>query len=93
MDSETSSPVKIKVTASLDTELVKAIDAYLNQSNIRSRSRLIENILRSWYHQQKKREIESQTEQYYLSLSDEEREEDREWVKTAAKSAEHLWEE
>ena len=93
MDSETSSPVKIKVTASLDTELVKAIDAYLDQSNIRSRSRLIENVLRSWYQQQKKREIESQTEQYYLSLSDEERKEDREWTEIAAKSAEHLWEE
>ncbi len=93
MDSKTSSPAKIKITASLDTELVKAIDAYLTQSNIRSRSRLIENVLHSWYQQQKKREIESQTEKYYLSLSDEERKEDREWTEIAAKSTNHLWEE
>ena len=72
---------------------MKAIDAYLTQSNIRSRSRLIENVLRSWYQQQKIREIENQTEKYYLSLSVEEREENREWAKIAAKSAEHLWEE
>jgi metal-responsive CopG/Arc/MetJ family transcriptional regulator len=93
MDSETSSPAKIKITASLDTELVKAIDAYLTQSNIRSRSRLIENVLHNWYQQQKKREIENQTEKYYLSLSDEERKEDRAWTEIAAKSTKHLWEE
>ena len=91
MDSETPSPVKIKVTASLDPRLVKAIDGYLNQSNIRSRSQLIEDVLRSWHKEQKKREIESQIEQYYLSLSDEEREEDRQWGKIAARSAKHLW--
>ena len=93
MDSQTSSPTKIKVTASLDPELIKAIDGYLAQSNIRSRSRFIEDILRSWHHRQKKLEIERQTERYYLSLSTNEREEDRKWTGIAADSARHLWEE
>jgi len=93
MDSQTSSPTKIKITASLDPELIKAIDGYLAQSNIRSRSRFIEDILRSWHHRQKKHEIESQIEQYYLSLSTEEREEDRKWTGIAADSARRLWEE
>jgi len=93
MESQKSSSTKIKITASLDPELIKAIDGYLAQSNIRSRSRFIEDILRSWHHRQKKQEIESQIEQYYLSLSAEEQEEDRKWTRITADSARHLWEE
>ena len=37
-------------------------------------------------------EIENKVEHYYLSLSNEEWEEDRKWSKIAARSAKHLWE-
>ncbi len=40
-----------------------------------------------------KSELESQNEEYYLSLSDEKRKEDREWAEIAAQSAQYLWEE
>ena len=93
MTYKSSSAEKVKVTASLDGELVKAIDEYLKGSKTRSRSQLIEDVLRNWHEEQKKCEIESQIEQYYLSLSDKEWEEDRQWTKIAAKSAKHLWEE
>ena len=93
MDSITSSSVKVKVTASLDAELIKAVDVYIKESKTRSRSHLIEDVLRNWYKEQKKQEIESQIEQYYLSLSNEEQKEDRQWRKIAAKSARHLWKE
>lgn len=93
MDSITSSSVKVKVTASLDAELIKAVDVYIKESKTKSRSHLIEDVLRSWYKEQKKQEIESQIEQYYLSLSNEEQKEDRQWRKIAAKSARHLWKE
>ena len=88
-----SSSTKVKVTANLDSELVKAIDRFLKQVKNRSRSQFIENILYGWYKEQKKREIESRIEEYYLSLSYEEQEEDRQWSKIAAHTAHQLWEE
>ena len=93
MASKTSSPVKVKVTASLDAELVKGIDEFLKESGDRSRSRLIEDVLRKWQEDQKRQEIESQIEEYYLSMTVEEREEDRNWSEIATQSAHHLWEE
>ena len=41
----------------------------------------------------KQKELESQVEEYYLSLSKAEREEDTEWTKIAAKSVKRLWDE
>ena len=89
---KSSSQVKVKVTASLDAELVKTIDLHLKELKTGSRSQLIETILRKWHMEQKKQEIESQIEEYYLSLSNQEREEDREWGEVGAESAVHLWE-
>lgn len=93
MGSKTTPSVKVKVTASLDAELVKSIDEFLKEFKTRSRSQFIEDILRKWHKEQKKRKLESQIEEYYLSLSNEEREEDRQWSEIAAQSAHHLWEE
>lgn len=93
MGSQASFSGKVKVTASLDAELVKAIDEFLKESKDRSRSQLIEDILRKWQKEQKRQELESQIEEYYLSLSNEEREEERHWSEIAATSAHHLWEE
>ena len=81
------------MTASLDAELVKAIDEFLKESKTYSRSQLIENVLRNWHKEQKRRNLESDIEKYYLSLSNEEREEDRQWRDIAVQSAHHLWEE
>ena len=91
MDYQVSSPKKVKVTASLDAELVRTIDQFLNISKGRSRSQFIEDILREWHKAQKRKEIESRIEDYYLSLSDSEQEEDRQWTEIAAGSARELW--
>ena len=93
MGSKTSSLTKVKVTASLDAQLVKNLDEFLKESKSRSRSQLIEDVLSKWQIEQKRRQLESQVEEYYLSLSDEERKEDRQWSQIAAESARHLWEE
>ena len=93
MASNISSSTKVKVTASLDAELVKAIDESLEEAKTGSRSRLIEDALRKWHKDQKRLELERRIEEYYLSLSNEERKEDRQWSKIAAQSAPHLWEE
>jgi metal-responsive CopG/Arc/MetJ family transcriptional regulator len=91
MASKTSS-VKVKVTASLDADLVKAIDGYLKVSEARSRSQLIEDVIRSWLTEQKKIKLESEIEQYYRSLSEKERKEDQEWTDIAAQSVDKIWE-
>jgi len=91
MGNKTSSSAKVKVTANLNSELVKAIDQFLKVKN-QSRSQFIEGVLRKWHNEQKKRELESQIEEYYLSLSHEDREENQQWSKIAAHSAHQLWE-
>ena len=93
MGSITSSSARVKITTSLDPKLVKEIDEHVKVSKARSRSQLIENILRDWHREQKVREVENQIEQYYLSLSNDEKDEDRQWTKIAAESAKRLWEE
>ena len=82
---------KVKVTTSLDAELVKAIDESLKALKARSRSQLIEDILRTWHKEQRRRELERQIAEYYLSLSNEDKEEERKWDEIAAQSAHHLW--
>ena len=82
---------KVKVTATIDPDLVSVIDTYLRKTKNRSRSKLIEDILRSWYTEQKRSEIEKKIREHYLSLSEDEKKEDKEWTKIAAKSVKNLW--
>jgi metal-responsive CopG/Arc/MetJ family transcriptional regulator len=92
MAARSSSSSKVKVTATLDADLVKAIDDFLSTSQAQSRSQFIEKILAQWHRNLKKRELEKQVEDYYLSMSDEEKREDREWDKISSDSSVHLWE-
>ena len=87
------SALRTRVTLSLDAHLLSAIDAIVEQSRIHSRSAMVENILRRWYKSQQQTELERQTEAYYNSLSDAEREEDRQWVHIAGEQVESLWSE
>lgn len=90
MGLKNTSAIKVKVTTSLDPDLVRSIDKYLKESKISSRSQFIEDVLRTWQMEQKKRNIESEIEQYYKSLSDKERKEDQEWTDIATLSASHI---
>jgi len=92
MASKSTSSAKVKVTASLNPALVKQIDEFVKETNAGSRSRLIEYALGKWGKEQEKQKIEKQIEAYYLSLSDEDRLEDRQWNQIAAESVESLWE-
>ena len=83
---------KVKITTTIDPDIVRAIDSYLEKNKTRSRSKFIEDILRSWYMEQKRNEVEKKVEEYYLSLSKEEKEEDREWTRIAAESTKYSWE-
>jgi metal-responsive CopG/Arc/MetJ family transcriptional regulator len=83
---------KVKVTATLDAELVRAMDASLDKGDMRSRSRLIEEILRGWQEARKKREIERQVEDYYGARSKGEQVEDEQWSRISSRAARRLWE-
>ncbi len=90
MPTKTHSP-KSKITVTLSADLVQELDALTEASEAGSRSKLVEEALQAWLHQQAKKELERQTEEYYRSLTPAEQKEGRQWSKIAARSAKHLW--
>ena len=82
---------KSKITITLSNDLVRQIDKLVDSPEVSSRSQLVEEAVRQWLHDQRKEELERRTEEYYLSLSEAERNEDRQWSKIAARSAKRLW--
>lgn len=91
MPAKGSHAVKVRVTASLDPALIQAIDELAKEAGHASRSRLIEEALQHWIAEQRRCDLEQQIERYYLSLSEAEREEDREWAEGASHAATRLW--
>ncbi|MCZ6680768.1 MAG: ribbon-helix-helix protein, CopG family [Candidatus Poribacteria bacterium] len=79
------------MTLTLDAELIEAIDAIKQQTAGKSRSAVIEKILRPWYHAQLQKKIDRETEAYYLALSDEEQEEDQQWTQLTGTQIDRLW--
>jgi len=82
---------KAKITVTLSNDVVHQIDKLLESPEASSRSRLVEEAVRQWLRDQAQKELERQTEEYYLSLSKAERNEDQEWSKIAVRSAKRLW--
>lgn len=83
---------KSKITVTLSPDLVHQLDELLNSPGAGSRSQLVEEALRRWIRDQVREDLEHQTEEYYKSLSETERKEDRKWSRVAARSARRLWE-
>ncbi len=92
MSTQETRATKTKITVTLSHDLVHQLDRLPN-TKARSRSQVVEEALRRWLEEYKQRELDSQVEEYYLSLSKAERQEDKEWTKIAAKSAKRLWDE
>ena len=84
-------PHKSKITVTLSNDIVRQIDKLLDSPEAPSRSQLVEEAVRRWLRDQSQEELERQTEEYYLSLSERERNEDRQWSKIAGRSAKRLW--
>ena len=82
-----------KVTVTLSPDLVREIDAIVEDAKGGSRSQLVEAALRRWLQDHARKALERQTEAYYRSLSAAERKEDRQWTRAAARSAKRLWDE
>jgi metal-responsive CopG/Arc/MetJ family transcriptional regulator len=81
---------KAKLTVTISGDVVNEIDEIAKEKRI-PRSQAIEEMLRDWLLKSKKREIEKDIETYYLSLTEKEKKEDREWARIAAESAKRTW--
>lgn len=82
---------KAKITVTLSPDVIRRLDALVEAPDARSRSQLVEEALRRWIEDRARRELESQTEEYYRSLSQAEQAENKEWTAIAAESATQLW--
>jgi len=83
---------KTKVTVTLSSDLVDEIDKVAGKLEV-PRSQLIEQILRRWQEEKEKRRLEKEIEEYYLGMTEEEQQEDKEWTNLAVESAKRFWDE
>ncbi len=86
----TSTLRKAKLTVTISGDVVNEIDEIAREQGT-PRSQVMEEMLRDSLLKSKKRAIEKDIEAYYLSLSEKEKKEDREWTKIAAESAKRTW--
>ncbi len=83
---------KIRVTATFDSEMVKALDQAATRHGLSSRSQALETALAHWLREQRRQEIEREMEAYYRSLTPAEKRENQEWTQVIARSASRRWE-
>lgn len=81
---------KAKLTVTISGDVVNEIDEIAKAKGT-PRSQAMEEMLRDWLMKSKKREIEKDIEAYYLSLTEKEKKEDREWTRISAESSQRTW--
>jgi metal-responsive CopG/Arc/MetJ family transcriptional regulator len=81
---------KTKLTVTISGDVVNEIDEIAKEKGT-PRSQVMEEMLRDWLVESKKRAIEKDIEAYYLSLTEKEKKEDREWTKVAEENAKRTW--
>ncbi|MGQ9695185.1 MAG: DUF6364 family protein [Thermodesulfobacteriota bacterium] len=81
---------KTKLTVTISGDIVNEIDEIAKEKGT-PRSQIMEEMLRDSLLKAKKRAIEKDVEAYYLSLTEKEKKEDREWTKIAEESAKRTW--
>ena len=81
---------KAKLTITISSDLSSEIDEIAKVKGT-PRSQLMEEILRDWLSVSKKKAIEKDIKAYYISLTEEEKKENKEWAEVAAESAERTW--
>ena len=88
--SSTSTLRKTKLTITISNDVSSEIDEIARKKGA-PRSRVMEEILRDWLSRSKKRAIEKDLKAYSLSLTEEEKKENREWTEITAESAKRTW--
>jgi len=86
----TSTLRKAKLTVTISDDVVNKIDEIAKEKGT-PRSQVMEDMLRDSLLKSKKRAIGKDIEAYYLSLTEKEKKEDREWTKIAVESAKRTW--
>lgn len=81
---------KAKLTVTISGDVVNKIDEIAKEKGT-PRSQVMEEMLRDGLLKSKKRAIEKDIEAYYLSLTEKEKKEDKEWNKIAVESAKRTW--
>ncbi len=81
---------KAKLTITISSDLSGEIDEIARGKEI-PRSQLMEEILRDWLSESKRKAIEKDIKAYYVALSEEEKKENKEWTEAAAESAVRNW--
>ena len=81
---------KAKLTITIGSDLAGEINEIARGKEI-PRSQLMEEILREWLSVSKKKAVEKDIRAYYMSLTEEEKRENKEWSDAAAESAERIW--
>ena len=81
---------KAKLTITINSDLAGEINEIARGKEI-PRSQLMEEILREWLSVSKKKAVEMDIRAYYMSLTEEEKRENKEWSDAAAESAERIW--
>lgn len=81
---------KSRLTVTISGDLVNELDEISTKKGI-PRSQLMEEMLRDGLLKSKKSAVENEIKSYYLSLTESEKEEDREWAKIAEASAKRTW--
>ncbi|NOZ69895.1 MAG: ribbon-helix-helix protein, CopG family [Deferribacteres bacterium] len=81
---------KAKLTVTISGDVLEEIDNIAREKGT-PRSRIMEEALREWLLESRKKAIERDIEAYYLSLPEDEKKEDREWAKVAEESAKRTW--
>lgn len=81
---------KMKMTVTISGDIAGEIDKIARKEKT-PRSQVMEEMLRDSLLKVKKRAIERDIEAYYLSLTEKEKKEDREWSKLAEESAKRTW--
>ena len=82
---------KLKVTLSLDQDLLETVDEAVKRDDTGSRSAVVEEALRVWQLEQRRQQLEREVEAYYRSQTLKERREDRAWTRLASQQAKRLW--
>lgn len=86
----TNSLHKAKMTITINNDIALEIDR-LARKRKTPRSKIMEDMLRESLIRNRKKKIENDIENYYLSLSEEDKIEDKEWTKISKISAKRLW--
>ncbi len=81
---------KAKFTVTITRDVANQIEEIVKIKKI-PRSQVMEEILRDWLSNSKRKTTEKEIKDYYLSITEEEKKEDRQWSRLTIESAKRTW--